>query len=305
MKTFTDKYPEIYKYKNNYYYKKNKKLVSNKTVEKMLKLGIPPAYKTLWFCKDPKSNIQAIALDSKGRKQYYYNNKWKEVQTEKKYKRMKKFMEKLPKFWRINNINMKYTDVSKKYYKKKTIAYMFKIIKLTNIRVGNLCYEGIGLTTLKKENVQFHENFILLVFKGKSGVNHKIKIKDKTVIDFLKVLYKIPGEWLFRYKSSDGVYYRITSDHMNKYLQYIIGKEFTCKDFRTHASNKIFLKFIQKCDDKNAINLALEYTANKLGHNKYTSRNSYINEKLIEMYKKTPEKIKNGDIDFILNKVYN
>ena len=310
---FTEQNPEIYNHEGVYYYKKSKKQVGKHIHNKIKKLGIPPAYETLWVCTNINSNIQAIALDSKNRKQYYYNEQWKISVSNKKYKRMGKFMKKMPLFWRLNNKNINYVSVCTKnkitkFSKRKVIAFMFQIMKITNIRVGNKCYEGVGLTTLKKENIEFKNDLVILSFKGKSGVEHKLKLKDKKICNFIRDIHKIPNEWLFVYRSSnDNLFYRISSDHMNKYLQNIIGKEFTCKDFRTHAANKIFLKFIQKCEISNknkTINKALEHTAEKLGHNKSTSKNSYVSEKLIEFYKNNPNKIKNQDIKKVLLKVY-
>lgn len=309
---FTENNPEIILLNGKYKYKHSKKNISKQLELKIKKLGIPPAYENLWVSKSSSSDIQAICLDAKGRKQYFYHTNWINKQTNKKYIRMYKFMKKLNSFW--NTINKNKNDSDSKI---KIMSYMFKIIKITHIRIGNKKYldsnESIGLTTLKKNNVSFkNSDTIILKFKGKSNVEHKLNIKNKEIFDFIRSIYKTPNEWLMQYKNPTGIYYRITSTDMNKYLQSIMGKDFTCKDFRTHAANKLFIKNIQKLDIKKNtktelkknISTALELTAKELGHNKSTSKNSYVNEKLIEEYNNFPLKIKKGNPEKILLKVY-
>jgi DNA topoisomerase-1 len=319
---FTESNPEILLIKGVYSYKKTGKKVNQRMCDKIKKIGIPPAYKNFWISKSSTSNIQAISLDSKNRKQYFYHSDWINKQTNKKYIRMYKFMKQMPIFWKKIDRDFKYASVSvnkmSDFPKKKVMAGMFKIMKHTNIRIGNKKYfddnNSVGLTTLKKKNIKFgNSNKILLKFKGKSGVDHVLTLNNKNLFIFLKEQTKIPTEWLMQYKNHKGNFVRITSIDMNKYLQSIIGKDFTCKDFRTHAANINFLKHLQciKINEnptkgtllKN-ISQSLESTAKELGHNKSTSKNSYVNEKLIDEYVKNSKGIIHGNIEKILLKVY-
>ena len=319
---FVDNNPEIILINGKYKYKKTNKIVDKKMIHKIKKLGIPPAYNRFWIAKDSNSNIQAISLDSKNRKQYFYHSNWINKQTNKKYIRMYKFMKKMPLFWKTIDKDLKYTNLSinklTKFSKRKVMAAMFKIMKYTNIRIGNKKYldsnNSIGLTTLKKEHLKINNNDICLIFKGKSGIQHNLVIINKDLVNFIKELHKTPGDWLMQYQNSKGEFIRINSADMNAYLQSIIGKEFTCKDFRTHSANINFLKHIQnitpskndytKTELKSYISKALELTAKDLGHNKTTSKNSYVNEKLLDEYLKFPLKIKNDTIEKTLLKIY-
>src|SRR6266487_1387890 len=40
-------------------------------------LAIPPAWKDVWICPDPRGHIQAIGNDAAGRKQYRYHDVWR------------------------------------------------------------------------------------------------------------------------------------------------------------------------------------------------------------------------------------
>lgn len=315
---FTDENPEIILRHTGYIYSSNKKEIPKKLLRKIKNLGIPPAYKKLWVTDNPKSDIQIVAEDANGKKQYFYKNEWRLHQNKCKNLRMYKFMKKLPIFWE-SLASDKLLPIGDK---KRIMANMFYIIKITNIRIGNKKYKGIGLTTLRKENISIKKKNITFTFKGKSGIDHKICLDDKQIKTFLLEMKDTPGEWLFQYSATPAQpcsskdlnsaiymnkYYRITSNDMNDYLQSKIGKEFTCKDFRTHASNRIFMENLQKLEISNPnknIAIAIEKTAIELGHTPSTSKKSYINEKLIEEYTKNPLRIKNGSLNTILSRHY-
>jgi len=57
-------------------------------LERIKHIGIPPAWKQVWICPSPKGHIQSTGRDAKGRKQYRYHPRWREVRNETKYDRM-------------------------------------------------------------------------------------------------------------------------------------------------------------------------------------------------------------------------
>jgi DNA topoisomerase-1 len=42
-------------------------------------LAIPPAWEKVWICADPNGHIQAAGYDARGRKQYRYHAKFREI----------------------------------------------------------------------------------------------------------------------------------------------------------------------------------------------------------------------------------
>ena len=48
-------------------------------------LAIPPAWTDVWICPSDRGHIQAVGRDARGRKQYRYHEKWREVRDETKY----------------------------------------------------------------------------------------------------------------------------------------------------------------------------------------------------------------------------
>lgn len=65
-------------------------------IARIKKLAIPPAYADVWICRDPRGHLQAVGRDARGRKQYRYHPKWREVRDEAKYSNMLVFGRVLP-----------------------------------------------------------------------------------------------------------------------------------------------------------------------------------------------------------------
>ena len=58
-------------------------------------LVIPPAWKDVWICPDPRGHLQATGRDARWRKQYRYHPRWREVRDEVKYGRLIAFAQAL------------------------------------------------------------------------------------------------------------------------------------------------------------------------------------------------------------------
>ena len=66
------------------------------TLARIRSLAIPPAYTDVWICPTASGHLQATGRDARGRKQYRYHAKWREVRDETKFGRMLAFSEVLP-----------------------------------------------------------------------------------------------------------------------------------------------------------------------------------------------------------------
>src|SRR5476651_2875390 len=66
-------------------------------IDRINALVIPPAYTDVWICADPRGHLQATGRDARGRKQYRYHPRWREIRDENKYSRMIEFGLALPK----------------------------------------------------------------------------------------------------------------------------------------------------------------------------------------------------------------
>src|ERR671930_295205 len=66
------------------------------TLDRIRALAIPPAWTDVWICPNPRGHLQATGRDARGRKQYRYHPKWREVRDEAKYSRLVAFADALP-----------------------------------------------------------------------------------------------------------------------------------------------------------------------------------------------------------------
>src|SRR6476661_6505522 len=66
------------------------------TLGRIRSLAIPPAWRDVWICPDPRGHLQATGRDARGRKQYRYHPRWRATRDETKYDRMIAFGRALP-----------------------------------------------------------------------------------------------------------------------------------------------------------------------------------------------------------------
>jgi len=60
-------------------------------------IAIPPAWKDVWICPLANGHLQATGRDARGRKQYGYNPRWRQVRDENKYEHGIEFGRVLPR----------------------------------------------------------------------------------------------------------------------------------------------------------------------------------------------------------------
>ena len=105
------------------------------------------------------------------------------------------------------------------------------------IRVGNEEYakqnDSYGLTTMQEDHVTISGDTVRFSFRGKSGRDHKVSIRDKKLARIIRQVRDIPGQELFHYIDDDGEPATISSQDVNDYLRVISNDDFTAKDFRT------------------------------------------------------------------------
>lgn len=60
-----------------YFDQQGKRIRDPETIRRINALAIPPAYRDVWICPDPRGHLQATGRDARGRKQYRYHRLWK------------------------------------------------------------------------------------------------------------------------------------------------------------------------------------------------------------------------------------
>ena len=267
------------------------KRVSKADVARIRSLVIPPAWTDVWICPDPRGHLQATGRDARGRKQYRYHPRWREVRDEDKYGRLPEFGRALPTIRRHVASDLNRAGLPR----RKVLAAIVKLLETTFIRVGNEEYakqnRSFGLTTMRDGHVRVSGSKVRFLFRGKSGVQHALELDDRRLARIVKQCRDLPGQELFQYVDEDGAVADVSSEDVNAYLKEITGTDFTSKDFRTWAGTVLAARLLCECEPcasatagKKAIAAAIDQVATRLGNTRAVCRKCYVHPAVIESY---------------------
>ncbi len=266
-------------------------IIDAKVLDRIHKLAIPPAYTDVWICRDPRGHLQAVGRDAKGRKQYRYHPRWREVRDEAKYGRMLTFGRVLPAI----RAAVKHDLALHGLPKRKVLGAIVSLLERTMMRVGNEEYartnKSFGLTTLRTRHVQVKGGHLTFDFRGKHGVQHHIDLDDRRLARVVERCRDLPGQDLFQFLDHDGERHHIVSDDVNEYLREISGEEITAKDFRTWAATNLAalaLRDLEEFDSpakaKKHLVAVVEHVAKNLGNTPAICRKCYIHPAVFDGY---------------------
>ncbi len=254
-------------------------------------LAIPPAWTQVWICSLENGHIQAVGRDQRKRKQYRYHAQWREIRDEQKYGQMVAFGHMLPAIRKRVDRDLARPGLPR----EKVLATLVRLLESTLIRVGNEEYarnnKSFGLTTLRNRHVEIAGTTIRFQFRGKSGVEHSVDVKDRKVARILRDAADLPGEELFQYIDDSGERRSVESADVNQYLRQITGQEFSAKDFRTWAGTVLavqalqtFPAFTSTAQAKRFVTQAIGAVAKILGNTNSVCRKCYVHPHVIEVF---------------------
>ncbi len=288
-----------------YFNKKTRKFINphSKLATHIGSLRIPPAYQNVMISKNPSSKVQAIGIDTKGRKQYIYSNEHKERQTELKFRDLIYFGRKIKAIRRdvMNTINT-CTTLDKLLSKECLIAIIIFLVDKCNFRIGNEKYKDLynsyGATTLNSDHIKVENGRIKIQFTGKKGVENSSIVYNRTIVSLLKTLKSVNEnrEYLFTYRiPGSNEFTRITEKHINQFLKGY-HNTISVKMFRTWCANHTLLRGLLRLplpkDEKKAkanINLIIRNCASEMHHTSNVSKSCYMNSEIINIYLQNPE----------------
>jgi len=262
------------------------------TLKRIKSLVIPPAWTDVWICPSARGHIQATGRDARGRKQYRYHQRWREVRDAVKYDRMLAFAEALPRIREKTDEHLQLRGLPR----AKVLAAIVRLLEETRIRVGNDEYVkengSFGLTTLRNRHVDVIGSQVRFNFKGKSGKQHRIKLHDRRLARLIKQLQDLPGQDLFEYVDVEtGEAKPIESEDVNQYIREISGEDFSAKDFRTWAGTILAARFFREADvtpdtagSKKELVRAIARVADELGNTPAVCKKCYIHPAVIAAY---------------------
>jgi DNA topoisomerase-1 len=210
---------------------------------------------------------------------------------ETKYDRLIAFGQVLPSIRRRTEKDLARVGLPR----EKILATVVRLLETTLIRVGNEEYarnnDSFGLTTMRDHHVDVSGSSLRFEFRGKSGVQHAVDLRDRKLARIVKRIQDLPGEELFQYLDENGERHSIGSSDVNEYLREIVGQDFTAKDFRTWAGTVLAAKALQefeawdsKAQAKRNIVRAIESVAKRLGNTKMVCKKCYIHPAVLNSY---------------------
>ena len=272
----------IYRVNGAFYFHKTKKIVNcPKMLTRLRKLVVPPAWTNVWYASNPKCHIQVHGTDQGGKKQYILSDKWIQNAKYEKFNRMKRFIKQLNTFKRLIELPYNVTLT-----RQNIVHLLFNLLIDLHIRVGNEIYaennKTYGLTTLRQRHLKYNGGVFTLHFTGKSNIKHNVTIPLKYNAWFNELKKSDKNSLLFTHNSRG-----VSSEELNDYLKNTMGKEYTCKDFRTYSANMLFINsFLKNCkttpNPKKCVLKSIDETAQQLGHTRSVSRKSYISESVVD-----------------------
>jgi DNA topoisomerase-1 len=254
-------------------------------------LVIPPAWTDVWICADARGHLQATGRDARGRKQYRYHSRFRQMRDEVKYSRLPAFAQALRRIRRRTAADVRKAGLPR----AKVLAAAVQLLEKTLIRIGNEEYArangSIGLTTMRDRHAKVRGADVRFEFRGKSGKVHAVDLHDARLARIVKACRDLPGYELFQYVDERGARQTICSEDVNAYLREISGDDFTAKDFRTWAGTVLaaqalarLARFKSQTEAKRNVLRAIEGVASRLGNTKAVCRKAYIHPAIFAAY---------------------
>jgi DNA topoisomerase-1 len=259
------------------------------TLARIRALAIPPAWTRVWICPTANGHLQAVGRDARGRKQYRYHPRWREVRDETKYARLVEFGRALPAIRRRVAADLRRPGLAR----EKVLATVVRLLEATLIRVGNEEYArqngSYGLTTLRDRHVHVTGARLRFEFRGKGGKHQAVDVSDRRLAAIVRQCQDLPGHELFQYVDDAGARQSIDSADVNAYLQAVSGRDFTAKDFRTWAgtvlaTDVLCVRAREGPPAKSVVVATVREVADRLRNTPAVCRRCYVHPEVIDAY---------------------
>jgi DNA topoisomerase I len=250
------------------------------------RLAIPPAYTGVWICPLADGHLQATGRDARGRKQYRYHARWRELRDESKFDRLQAFGGALPRIRARVARDLAAAKAGAPPSREAVLATLVRLLDTTFVRVGNDAYArdngSYGLTTLLNRHAGVRGSTLKLSFRGKSGVPQTVSVDDRRLARIVRRCQQLPGQELFQYQDDTGDVRSIGSADVNDYLHEAAGERFTAKDFRTWHGSVQALELLRGATPPSGVQMVAE-VARRLGNTAAVCRKAYIHPDVLQL----------------------
>jgi DNA topoisomerase IB len=274
----------------HYFDAKGNRIRDPETIARLDALAIPPAWKDVQIAPTARAKLQAVGIDSAGRRQYRYHEAFRARQEAAKYEELIRFAEKLPDLRLAMGEHLMLDPLDP----LRVCAVAIRLINLAWFRVGSDRHtkrsRTYGVTTLNKAHVKVRGNRVTFRFRAKGKVQVRTAVVDIELADSVRALLATPGRRLFRYEV-DGVLCNLTSRRLNEYIRTYMNDDFSAKDFRTWGGTlTAAIAFAErgpvegKTEQKRAVAGVMRTVAERLGNTPAVARASYVSPAVVEQF---------------------
>ncbi|HEX5471540.1 MAG TPA: hypothetical protein VFW73_06620 [Lacipirellulaceae bacterium] len=268
----------------------SRKLRDQRQIKRIEALTIPPAWTDVWICRAPDGHLQATGRDARGRKQYIYHERWREISNVAKFFRLTPCTRFMPKL----RLRVSQDLRSRGLNRVRVLAGMVALLDLTSIRIGNEEYVrengSYGLATLRNRHVIISGRQAILRFRAKAGLHREVMVDDPRLVHLLKQLKSLRGAHVFQYLES-GEVHAADAIAVNEYLRERTGHPYTAKDFRTWKASALAAgrlydeRAVEKlARRKSIVRKTIAAVSNELGNTPTVCRKYYIHPALIDAF---------------------
>ena len=261
-----------------------------RTLERIRKLAIPPAWTDVHIADSSRASVQAWGLDAKSRKQYRYHERAVQRGQLRKYYRVRELAKDLPTL----RERIRRHAASRSPTRRAVAAAVVQLVSESFFRIGSERYaeenRTFGISTLLKRHVEIVKGSVVFNYVGKSSIRHRQILANRALTRLVKRHLESPGTRLFRYKE-EGRWRNLTSRDVNAYLHDTLGVSFSAKDFRTWGGTLRAATVLAELgpassvtEAKRNVATAMRLVAAELGNTPAICRASYVHPIVIARY---------------------
>lgn len=265
-------------------------------------LAVPPAWVEVKICVLEEGHLQAVGVDGRGRRQYLYHPRFRELQEQTKFEHLATFAEGLPAIRRRIERDLRRPGLTR----SKVLAAVVRLLDLTGMRVGNREYARLngsyGLTTLRDRHVDVSRQDIRFAFKGKSGRLWRLTLRDRRLASVVRACQDVPGQHLFQYLDAAGERQAVSSTDVNAYLREVSGRDLSAKEFRTWSGTVLAARLLGEGpaapgerERRAQVAAAVRQAAAVLGNTPAVCRRSYVHPRVLALHETGELQARLGD----------
>ncbi|WP_367137325.1 DNA topoisomerase IB [Saccharothrix sp. HUAS TT1] len=260
------------------------------SVARIKALVIPPAWRDVWVCPHPNGHIQAVGVDTAGRRQYLYHERWRQDRDEEKHDRVLDLAPVLPAFREEVRRELDGRGRSR----QRVLAVALAVLDQGVFRVGGDTYAADngthGVATLLCSHVAVRRSTVDFCYPAKGGIEFCTEVEDARLARAVASLLRGRGGADERLLVDDGGR-PVGSDDVNERFKELVGAEFSVKDLRTwHATVLAAAAFARegrpesKRGRKRVEAAVIREVSEHLGNTPAVARKSYVDPRVVKLF---------------------